>query len=286
LKAKFPRDFDLTGYRIVYDGANGAGYECGVNLLEELGADVIPMACPPNGFNINKGCSQEDTRLLGQRVVEAKADIGIGVDGDADRLVVCDEKGQQISGEHLMFEIATFLKVSNRLAENKLVTTTMANQALEKALRDFGIECLRCQVGDRYVTQTLKEHKAIFGGETSGHFIFLDQNTTADGLFSGLEVLALLRHRKCKASELQHSFKLFPQKLVSLPVKEKKPIEQVPQLHGAIQELEKRYQGQGRVNVRYSGTQAMIRLMVEGPDENEVENDVGSLAKIVEKELG
>jgi len=182
--------------------------------------------------------------------------------------------------------VAAFLKDSGRLTGNGLVTTSMANQALEVALNAHKIDCHRAEVGDRYVTAMLKEKDCIFGGETSGHYIFMDQNTTADGLFSALEVLALLKSRKWKASQLHQAFNLFPQKLISVPVRERKPIEQMPRLQQAILEMENNYQGLGRVNVRYSGTQMVLRLMVEGPDLKKIEKDLDSLQTLVKAEIG
>ncbi len=286
LKTIFRRDFDLSGMRIVFDGANGAAYDCGRKLFEELGATVTAMACEPNGTNINADCAQANPKLLSEKVLETGSDIGIGVDGDADRLLVVDEKGHLISGEHILFALASFLRDSGRLLGDGMVTTTMANQALEVALKKERIRIERTQVGDRYVVEAMKKGGFILGGETSGHFIFADQNTTADGLFSALEVLALVKKRKIKVSELRRSFDLFPQKLVSIRVKEKKPIEELPTLAKSIRKLEEKYKNSGRVNVRYSGTELVLRVMLEGPDSKIVEKDVSELAKLVEREIG
>lgn len=286
LKSIFRKDFDLNGLKVVFDGANGAAYDCGPRLLRELGAEVVSTACQPNGFNINKDCAQDSLKFLEDRVQKERADIGLAVDGDADRLLVVDETGKAISGEHFMYGVATFLKEQGRLPGNALVTTSMANQALEIALENAGISCHRAEVGDRYVTAMLKREKLNFGGETSGHYIFLDQNTTADGLFSALEVLLLLRTKKWKASELQRAFRLFPQKLVNVPVKERRPLDEVPRLRDAIHQVEEVYRGQGRVHIRYSGTQLLLRLMVEGPDLQRIESDLLSLETLVREELG
>jgi len=286
LKSIFSRDFDLDGMKIVFDGANGAAYECGKRLFVELGAEVICRACEPSGLNINKSCSQEDPAILGRWVVETKAEIGIGVDGDADRLVVVDEKGELIPGEYILFEMARFLKSEGRLRADTLVTTDMANAALDSACKKEGITVVRASVGDRYVTEMLKAKSAIFGGETSGHYIFLDQNTTADGLFSSLELLSLLKKEKRPASSLRESFSLFPQKLVSIPVKERKPVDQITDLHSAVSELQKQYGSNGRINIRYSGTQMMMRLMIEGPSASQIEKDLFQLQEIVRREIG
>jgi phosphoglucosamine mutase len=286
LKTIFRHDFDLQGKRIVFDGANGAAYDCGKRLFEEMGAEVTAIACEPNGMNINSECAQANSKLLSDTVLKTKSDIGIAVDGDADRLLISDETGRIISGEHLLYSFACFLRDIGRLNNNAVATTTMSNQALENALTKTGIHTHRTQVGDRYVTELMREKNITLGGENSGHYIFLDQNTTADGLFSALEVLALLHKKKWKASELRKSFSLFPQKLVSVRVKERVPIQDVPKLVEAIRNLEEKYHGEGRVNVRYSGTESLIRLMVEGPDVTKVEQDVSELAAIVEQELG
>lgn len=285
LKSIFPRDFDLSGMRIVFDGANGAAYDCGPRLLRELGAEVMSIACEPNGVNINKSCAQEDIRTLSQKVIESKADLGIGVDGDADRLLLVDETGTPVSGEHFMYEMALHLKESSRLKTNCLVTTSMANQALEEALQKKGIECVRTQVGDRYVSGEMRARSAVFGGETSGHFIFLDQNTTADGLSSALEVLALLRATNRKASSLRQAFELFPQRLINIPVKECIPLEKCTRLNAEIERIESQYRGKGRINIRYSGTQSVLRIMVEGPDIQQIERDLESVKKVAQMEL-
>jgi phosphoglucosamine mutase len=286
LKSLFSRSFDLHGMKIVFDGANGAAYDVGPKLFRELGAEVFTMACEPNGFNINLGGGQQDLQLVGKKVLECGADIGISVDGDADRLQIVDETGAPISGEHFIYEMAIFLKAEGRLPGNGVVTTAMSNQSLVEALTRQGISCEIANVGDRYVLNRLQQKHYIFGGENSGHFLFLDQNTTADSLFSALEVLALLRSQNRKASSLRKAFSLFPQKLVSVVVKEKKPLAQTKKLGAAISELEKKYDQKGRVQVRYSGTQSVLRLMLEGPELLEVEKDLAILVQMAEEELG
>jgi phosphoglucosamine mutase len=286
LKTLFDREFDLQSKKIVFDGAHGAAYDVGVRLFEEWGAEVFPMACSPNGRNINTECAQADPHLLSAAVLRHGADIGIAVDGDADRLIVVDETGHRMSGEHCLYAMASFLRDVGRLKENTVVTTIMSNQALEKALDAQGIKMIRTQVGDRYVVEAMKESGAVLGGENSGHFVFLDQNTTADGLFSALEILALLHKRKAKASSLREGFELFPQKLVTVKVKEKRPLQELTELQAMIKGLEKTYSGSGRVNVRYSGTEMALRVMVEGPSENQVAQDVDQLIQVVQKELG
>ncbi len=286
LKTIFRQDFDLVGKKIVFDGANGAAYDCGPKLFTELGATVTTMACQPDGTNINRNCAQNNPDLLSDMVRKTQSDIGIAVDGDADRLLVCDETGRLLSGEHFMFHMASFLRDSGRLQGNGLVTTTMSNEALVTALNKIGIKTHRAPVGDRYVTEMLKKENCTFGGENSGHYVFMDQNTTADGLFSALEILALLHKKKWKASELRKSFLLYPQKLVSVRVRERVPLDKVPKLADAIRAMEKQYEGSGRVNVRYSGTEALLRLMIEGPEADKVESDTQYLAEIAETELG
>ncbi len=286
LKTLFSRDFDLTGFKIAFDGAHGAAYEVGPSLFKELGAEVSVCACAPDGTNINQNCAQSDIKTLGRFVVETKSDIGIGVDGDADRLLLVDETGQAVSGEHLLYAMATFLKSEGRLSGNAVVTTIMSNQALEEALRKQNIKMHRTQVGDRYVLERMQKDSLILGGENSGHFLFLDQSTCGDGLFASLEVLALLHKQGWKASKLREAFELYPQKLKTIKVKERVPLETLPKLNSAIQSLEKKYEKSGRVNVRYSGTEVALRVMIEGPEASKIEADIESLAQLALKEIG
>ncbi len=286
LKTLFRQDFDLNGKKIVFDAANGAAYDCGVKLFEELGAEVTALACKPNGMNINAQCAQENLQEMSETIRRTKSDMGIAVDGDADRLLVIDEFGNSVSGEHILFGMACFMRDSDRLKGHSIVTTMMANQALEMALQKEGISVVRTQVGDRYVVEAMKKNGWVLGGETSGHYIFLDQNTTADGLFSALEILALLHRKKTKASDLHKSFKLLPQKLVSVKVKDRIPLENVPEVHEAIQKLEKKYDKQGRVYIRYSGTEISLRVMLEGPEASAIEQDVNELTTLIQRALG
>jgi phosphoglucosamine mutase len=284
LKTLFRRTFSLEGKSIVFDGANGAAYACGVKLFHELGAKVHKLACEPDGTNINAGCAQEDVGLLEKRVLETKSDLGIGVDGDADRLMLVDETGTFVSPEHVMFAVATHLKERGELTNNSFITTTMTNQALEVALKKEGITMHRAQVGDRYVAAKMKQEDSAFGGENSGHYLFLHKLTTADGLFSALICLSLLDKKSWKLSEFRKSFDLYPQKLVNIKVKEKLPLEKAPRLSKAIEKVQAA--GEKRVLVRYSGTELKLRLMVEGPNAKQVDADVRELAEIAEKELG
>jgi len=286
LKTLFSQDFDLAGKKIVFDGANGAAYEVGVKLFEEMGAEVTAISCKPSGMNINADCAQSNPQLLSDAVLKTKSDIGIGVDGDADRFLLVDETGALISGEHTLYAMASFLQEMGRLSKNSVVTTIMSNQALEVALEKKNIKTIRTQVGDRYVVAALQKEGLILGGENSGHYLFLDQNTTADGLFSALEILALLHRKKWKASELRKGFSLFPQKLVTVKVREKIPIEKLPATSDAIQVLQKKYDGTGRINVRYSGTEVALRIMIEGPEQSKIELDLVQLAEVVRKEIG
>ncbi len=286
LKTIFRHDFDLVGKRLVFDGAHGAAYHVGPQLFRELGADLTVHACEPNGTNINDQCAQAQPDLLGDLVKRHGADLGIAVDGDADRFIMVDENGRSIASEYLLYHLALFLRESGRLPGNTLVTTTMSNEAMVVALKKVGIETCRTQVGDRYVTELMRKEGFVLGGENSGHTIFLDQNTTADGLFTALEVLALLHKKKWKASELRKSFSLYPQKLVAVRVKEKRPLEGIPNLWEAIQTLEKSYEGAGRVSIRYSGTEPVLRLMLEGPQLAQIEADLDSLAAVAQAELG
>lgn len=283
LKSIFPRHLDLHDMKVVFDGANGAAYELGPKLFTELGAQVLTMACEPNGFNINQGGGQESLDLVSKKVLEVGADIGVSVDGDADRLQVVDEQGKPVSSEHLMFELLIHFEQKGRVTEKSFVTTEMSNQGLVEALKQNSFEVIRCPVGDRHVLAQLQARGLSFGGENSGHFLFLDQNTTADALLSALELLAFLRETGRKASELRSGFSLLPQKLVSLEVAKKPPLEELPELNRAIKSLEQKYRQRGRVQVRYSGTQNCLRFMLEGPSLEEIEKDLGGLLSLAKK---
>ena len=281
IKTSFPRSLSLSGMRIVLDCANGAGYKVGPTILEELDADVITVNDEPNGFNINDNCGALHPKELGKLVVQYRADIGIALDGDADRLVIVDENGEVIDGDKLIGALAVYLKTENKL-QGGCVATVMSNKALEDYLALHNIKLYRSNVGDKYVLEVMKEQKINFGGEQSGHIIFSDVAKTGDGLASALQVLALLISTKKNASEALNPFELYPQVLKNLIVEEKIPLENID----GLEELLKSFRAEGlRDLIRYSGTENKIRLLLEGEDKELVNSSMEELVTFVKSKL-
>lgn len=258
VKNTFPRGMSLKGLKIVIDCANGASYHLGGKILWELGASVIEIGCSPNGANINHECGSNHPELLARTVLQEKADIGIALDGDADRIVVVDDNGQVIDGDCILALIALNLKTHNRLAHNKIVATILSNIAMEHFLNSHGIEVLRSNVGDRYVSQMMHKHKISLGGEQSGHIILGDYNTTGDGLVVGLQLLSIMIERKVQLSTLRRIYDNIPQISKNFKIKEA-----VMDLDGFTQDLQENFP-QERIIIRRSGTEPLIRVMVEG----------------------
>ncbi len=282
IKSSFPNDLSLQGMRIVLDCANGAAYKVAPTILDELGADVITLNDKPNGYNINDGCGALYPANVGKIVKEYRADIGIALDGDADRLVVVDEEGEVVDGDKLLGALCTFLKEENTLKGEACVATVMSNKALEDYLNSHDLELLRSNVGDKNVLEQMKERGVNFGGEQSGHIIFSDVAKTGDGLASALQVLALILRKKQKASVALNPFELYPQLLVNLKVKEKKPLEEIEGLEEILEPIRKKGI---RDLIRYSGTENKIRLLLEGKDKKEVEESMAILKGFIEKVL-
>jgi len=281
IKTSFPRALSLSGMRIVLDCANGAGYKVGPTILEELDADVITVNDEPNGFNINDNCGALHPKELGKQVVQYRADIGIALDGDADRLVVVDEKGDVIDGDKLIGALAVYLKGRNKL-QGGCVATVMSNKALENYLASNDIKLHRSNVGDKYVLEVMKEQSCNFGGEQSGHVIFSDVAKTGDGLASALQVLALLVTTKQRASVALNPFELYPQVLKNLIVEEKIPLENID----GLEELLETFRAKGlRDLIRYSGTENKIRLLLEGVDKELVDSCMRELVTFVKSKL-
>ncbi len=270
LKNTFPRDLTLEGMRIVIDCANGAGYRVGPTVLRELGAEVFEIGCEPNGRNINEECGSLHPERAAAKVRELRADVGIALDGDADRLIVLDERGEIFDGDMLMWLCAQDRKRRGVLAGNAVVATVMSNLGLELALAEIGVELVRAQVGDRYVVEAMREGGYTFGGEQSGHILFLDDSTTGDGMMSALQVLALLARSGERLSALGAGFERLPQVMVNIAVGEKRPIEELESVQTAVREVEDELGETGRVLIRYSGTELKARVMVEGRDEARV----------------
>ncbi|MCU1279231.1 MAG: phosphoglucosamine mutase [bacterium] len=267
LKNAFPRHLTLEGLKIVVDCANGAAYKVAPAVFAELGSDVITMGAPPDGTNINDDCGALHPQKMQQAVKKHGAHIGIAVDGDADRVIICDENGEEVDGDTIMAMCARRMIERGELKQKTLVTTVMSNLGLERSLRELGGRIERVQVGDRYVVESMRSNGYNFGGEQSGHLVFLDHMTTGDGVLGALQVLAVMLESGKPLSELRRVMTRYPQVLVNLKVKEKKPLIELPVVGALIAKVEKVLGGDGRVLVRYSGTEAKVRVMVEGPDE-------------------
>ena len=282
IKSSFPKDLTLKGLRIVLDCANGAAYKVGPTILEELGADVITINNKPNGFNINDNCGAMHPETVAKLVKEYRADIGLALDGDADRLVVVDENGEIVDGDKLIGALCVYLKNENLLKGNGCVATVMSNKALEDYLSNHKIKLFRSNVGDKYVLEVMKEKNINFGGEQSGHIIFSDVAKTGDGLASALQVLALIIKSGKKASEVLNPFELYPQILHNMKVSEKIPLNEIK----GLDELLKPLRDKGlRDLIRYSGTENKIRLLLEGKNKKDVEDGIQALISFFKKAL-
>jgi phosphoglucosamine mutase len=278
--ATFPDDLDLEGVKVVFDGANGAGYKVGPRTLNELGADVITIGCSPNGRNINDGCGSTEPALLQKTVPAVEAHVGIALDGDGDRVVMVDEKGQITDGDQLLYVLATARKQDGNL-RGPVVGTVMSNLGLELALKRHDIEFKRASVGDRYVLETLRQTGGIIGGETSGHMICLDQTTTGDGLISALQILAIMQRTGKPLSQLVAGMTRYPQKMLNVPTSRRVDPDTCPAIRDAVSQAESELAQSGRVVLRASGTEPVIRVMVEGRNENQVLALAKRLASVV-----
>jgi phosphoglucosamine mutase len=271
VKNSFPKDKNLTGLKIVVDCANGAAYKIAPKIFWELGAEVIEIGVNPDGFNINENCGSTHPELLSQTVIEHKADIGIALDGDADRLLIVDENGVAIDGDKIIALIAEKLHNEGNLKGDTVVITQMSNLALEKYLQYIGVSTLRANVGDRYVLEAMRRLKCNFGGEQSGHIVLSDYSTTGDGLIAALQVLSVICEHKIKVSNALDLFELSPQILKNIRFEkgQKNPLEE-KFIQDFIQQKALELNGRGRILVRKSGTENLIRVMVEGDDEREI----------------
>lgn len=286
VKAAFPKGKTLKGLKLVLDCANGAAHRVAPSAFWELDAEVIVIGNEPNGTNINDNCGSLHPSVIQKEVIEHKAHAGIALDGDGDRVIMIDEKGHIIDGDTLLAICAHELKRRDQLKNDRIVATVMTNFGVVKYLENLGIEVFLSKVGDRYVIQDMLAHKAFLGGEQSGHLIFLDHNTTGDGIVSALQILRIMIESESTLSDLAACVKKFPQTLVNVPVKKKTPLEQLKQIQRAIQEVEAELGDQGRVLVRYSGTEDVCRVMVEGPKKHQVDHLAALIVQAVEKELG
>lgn len=285
-KNTFPKELTLDGLKIAVDCAHGAAYKVAPEVFYELGADVFPIGVKPNGENINDRCGSLYPEAVAKLVKEKKADIGIALDGDGDRMILVDEKGKVLTGDHVMAILATRMLKRNTLKKKTLVTTIMSNMGLEEAVKKAGGRIIRTKVGDRYVTEEMLKGGYNLGGEQSGHIIFMDHTTTGDGIISALQILAIMVKENKKLSELAAVMRTYPQILINVKVKEKKELTKNPQIAKRIKEIENKLDGNGRLSVRYSGTELLARVMVEGRHEGEIKKMARYIANAIEKELG
>ena len=286
LKNTFPKDLTLDGLRIVVDCANGAAYKVAPIIFEELGAQIITIGTEPNGTNINVNCGSLRPEILSEEVVRSGSDIGIALDGDADRVVFCDENGNEVDGDHVLAICSSEMMETETLSTDTVVATQMSNMALENYLNEKGLKLERTRVGDRYVVEAMRKLGANLGGEKSGHMLFLDHSTTGDGLLASLQILSIMKKKGRSLSELAGIISMFPQILNSLEVKEKKPFEQIPGLVELVRESEKILGGKGRINLRYSGTEPLARVMVEGEDETLINGIASRVSSVISENIG
>ena len=285
LKSVVPSYLNFEGIRLVLDCANGAGYQVAPQVFEELGAEVITIGCSPDGTNINENCGALYPENLRKKVLEMRADVGIALDGDGDRIAVVDEKGNFIDGDELLALFAMDFLEKNQLWKNTVVGTVMSNLGLERFLNERGVDFVRTPVGDRYVVLKMKEIGALLGGETSGHLIFLDKATTGDGLLTGLRLLSIMKEKQKPLSELIRLFEKVPQVLKNVKVKEKKKVEEIPGLFEKIKQAQEALKDRGRILIRPSGTEPKYRIMVEGEDEVLISALAEELAQYIKEKL-
>jgi phosphoglucosamine mutase len=277
-----PAGLDLSGLKIVIDCANGAAYKVGPRILADLGAEIVPIGCSPNGRNINDGCGSMAPDLLQLTVPGVRANVGLALDGDGDRLVMVDHLGRIVDGDQLLYVMARSLQQSGAL-RGPVVGTVMSNLGLEVALRSAGIEFRRAAVGDRYVLSMLRDTQGVLGGETSGHILCLDKTTTGDGLVVSLQVLAVMKQTGRSLAELTSAMRKFPQILLNVKVASRFDPNDVPLIQQAVRRIEQQLGGEARVVLRASGTEPVIRVMVEGREEAETRAAATELAEIVKR---
>ncbi|MBQ7606554.1 MAG: phosphoglucosamine mutase [Desulfovibrionaceae bacterium] len=284
-KSCFPPHMTLQGLRIVIDCANGAAYKVAPLALEELGAEVFRLGTSPNGININDHCGSLHPKVVAAKVKEVRADIGLALDGDADRLIVVDERGKILDGDQIMALCAQAMIQRGELPGNILVATVMSNLALEIFMQEQGGQLIRTKVGDRYVVECMRQNNVMFGGEQSGHLIFRNLSTTGDGLLAALQILRIMREKEKPLSQIAGLLQLFPQKLVNVQVQKRLPFEERPAIGEAISRIQEILGNRGRVLLRYSGTEPVCRIMVEGENEIQVAQFANDLAETVRNEL-
>ncbi len=285
VKSTFPLEYTLDGLRMVLDTAHGAGYKVAPQIFSELGAEVIQIGDQPNGTNINDKVGALYPDRLSQMVLEYRADIGVALDGDGDRILIVDEKGKVMNGDHILGICALHMKKKASLKRNTLAVTQMSNFGLEKRMRENGIEVVKTSVGDKYVVDEMRRSDLSLGGEPSGHIIFSDHSTTGDGCIAALAVLAIHKETGVRISELNRVVEDVPQVLINCRVKNRKDLSLVPGFTDLLQEVESKLSGRGRIFVRYSGTEPLIRILVEGDQRVEITEYAEKMAHLLSKEL-
>jgi phosphoglucosamine mutase len=285
LKNSFPKELDLMGLKIVLDCANGAAYKAAPAVLRELGAEVVLLGASPNGTNINAGCGSLHPEVISAAVKEHQAHLGMALDGDADRVIFVDENGREVDGDYIMAICASDLLKQGKLAKDTLVATVMSNMGLDIAIRNAGGHIVKTAVGDRYVVEEMRRSGYNVGGEQSGHMVFLDHNTTGDGMISALQVLAIMRRTGKSLSELASIMTALPQVLVNVRVDKKRPVIEVPEVAKSIAIAEEKLAETGRVLIRYSGTEPLMRIMLEGQDEIQIAALAQDIATAVEQHM-
>jgi phosphoglucosamine mutase len=285
LKSTFPQKINPEGMNVVLDCSNGATYKVAPAVFTELGCSVKTLSDRPDGKNINLNCGSQHTEMLAEEVLRQKADVGFAFDGDGDRVIAVDEKGNVLTGDRMLAICSVILKKEGKLKNNFVVRTVMSNLGLSVAFQKLGIDSVFANVGDRFVLEEMLARGAIIGGEDSGHLIFLQHHTTGDGLITALQVLAAMKKEAKPLSKLAGIMKVFPQMLINIDVKRKPEIESVPEIMAVIKKAEDALGDKGRVLVRYSGTQNMCRVMVEGPTKKETETHCRRIADVVKKIL-
>jgi phosphoglucosamine mutase len=278
LKSTFPKDIDLVGMRLAVDCANGAAYKVAPSVFDELGAKLFPIGIYPSGTNINDGCGALHPEGLKKAVIENSCHLGIALDGDADRVIMVDERGQEIDGDAIMALIASRMLRQGTLAKNTLAVTVMSNLGLERCIEGQGGKLVRTAVGDRYVVDEMRRSGLNMGGEQSGHLVFLDYMTTGDGVVGALQVLSAMVRDGKPVSELASVMTRYPQVLVNIKVRERRPLAELPTVQKLIRAAEEKLARDGRVLVRYSGTEPKARVMVEGPDQTVIKGLADEIA--------
>ena len=285
VKGTFPLEYTLDGMRIVLDTANGASYKVAPSVFQELGAEVIQLGDDPNGTNINDKVGALYPQKLAEAVVQYRADVGISLDGDADRVIMVDEKGEIVNGDRILAICALHMKERGLLKKDTLVATQMSNFGLEKAMTEKGIKLVKVGVGDKYVVEEMRKNGYNLGGEQSGHIIFLDHTTTGDGCIAALSVLAVMKQTGKKVSDLARVFEDVPQVLINCRVKRRMDLHEIKGYNELIKDIEKKLDGNGRLFVRFSGTEPVIRVLVEGTDKTQISHFAEEIASFLEKEL-